>query len=63
MAKYKRIYRSRKNKIFAGVCGGIGEYLNIDPIIIRLCWIALTLLSVGAGIVVYALAWIIMPRK
>ena len=63
MTKYKRLYRSKKNRVIAGVCGGIGEYLNVDPTIIRLLWVFLTLISFGAGLIAYALAWIVMPEK
>jgi len=61
MAK-KRLYRSKKNKIIAGVCGGIGEYLDTDPTLIRLLWVLGTLLW-GAGILAYIFAWIIIPLK
>ncbi len=56
----KKIYRSAQNRIIAGVCGGFGEYLNIDPIIIRLLWIFMILFG-GAGILFYIVAWIMMP--
>jgi phage shock protein C len=59
----KRLYRSKKESIFGGVCGGIGEYVNADPTIIRLLWIILTILSGGLGILVYLVAWIITPQK
>ncbi len=55
----KRLYRSGKNKILGGVCDGIGEYLNIDPIFIRLLWILFGIS--GVGILVYLIAWIIIP--
>jgi phage shock protein C len=58
----KRLYRSRKNKVLGGVCGGLGEYFNIDPVIIRILWVAFSLLY-GAGIVVYIIAWIIIPKN
>ena len=59
----KRLYRSSKNKIIAGICGGIGEYLGIDPVIVRLVWVIFTLLSFGAGILAYVIAWLIIPRN
>jgi phage shock protein C len=62
MEKVKILYRSGKNKILGGVCGGIGEYLNIDPTVIRLLLILLTL-CYGIGILFYIIAWIIMPRN
>jgi phage shock protein C len=56
----KRLYRSRKDKMIAGVCGGIGEYFNIDPVIIRVIAIVLTLWG-GSGIIAYIIAMIIIP--
>ena len=63
MKKPKRLYRSNKNRMIAGVCGGLAEYFNIDPTIVRLIWVLLTLISVGAGILAYIIAWIIIPLK
>ena len=37
----KRLYRSKKDKVIGGVCGGLGGYLNIDPVVIRVVWLAL----------------------
>jgi len=59
----KRLYRSRKERIIAGVCGGIGEFFDVDPTIIRLLWAVITILSIGVGIVAYLMAWIIIPEK
>lgn len=59
----KRLYRSGKNRIIAGVCGGIGEYFGIDPVIVRLIWVILTLFSFGFGVPAYIIAWIIIPRN
>lgn len=59
--KGKRLYRSGKDKILGGVCGGIAEYLEVDPVLIRLVWVLATL-AWGAGIVAYIIAWIIIPR-
>ncbi|MDD5163139.1 MAG: PspC domain-containing protein [Candidatus ainarchaeum sp.] len=58
----KRLYRSGKEKLLGGVCGGIAEYFNIDPVIVRLLWIALCFAG-GAGIILYIIAWIIIPRN
>lgn len=58
----RTLYRSRKNRVIAGVCGGLGEYLDIDPAIIRIVWILLTFLG-GMSIVVYLLAWVILPDE
>ena len=57
----KKLYRNTSNKMIAGVCSGLAEYLNIDPTIVRLIW-ALVGLS-GAGIVAYLIAAIIIPEK
>ncbi len=57
----KRLYRSNTNKYICGVCGGIGEYLNIDPTVVRLIW---AILSVsGPGLLVYIIAALIMPER
>jgi len=60
--KVKRLYRSGKEKILGGVCGGIAEYFNVDPTIIRIIWI-LIVLGYGAGIIAYIIAWIIIPKN
>ncbi len=58
----KKIYRSQKNKVIGGVCGGIGEYFDIDPVLIRLIFIIL-FFSAGVGFLGYIIAWIIIPEK
>ena len=58
----KRLYKSEKNKILCGVCGGIGEYLNIDPTLIRILWVFFAL-SLGSGLLAYILACILIPKK
>ena len=57
----KKLYRNTSNKMIAGVCSGLGEYINIDPTIVRLIW-ALIALS-GAGLIAYLVAAIIIPEK
>lgn len=57
----KKLYRSKRNKIIAGVCGGIGEYLGVDPTLVRLLWVLLSLQ--GIGIIGYVIAWIIIPEE
>lgn len=57
----KRVYRSGKDRILGGVCGGLGEYFDIDPTIVRLLWIIFGL--TGAGVLVYFIAWFIIPRN
>ena len=58
----KQLYKSSTNKKVAGVCGGIGEYFGIDPTMIRLGFVALSLLA-GGGLAVYIVAAIIMPDR
>ncbi|MBQ4530644.1 MAG: PspC domain-containing protein [Lachnospiraceae bacterium] len=58
----KKLYRSNNNKMICGVCGGLGEYLNVDPTLIRLIW-AVLVLAAGTGVLVYILAAIIMPYQ
>lgn len=63
MAKdVKKLYRSKKNKVIAGVCGGIGEYLGIDPVVVRVIWVVFAL-AYGAGLLAYIIAWILIPEK
>ena len=57
----KRLYRSDENKVLCGVCGGLGEYFNIDPTIVSLIWAIL--LCSGPGLFAYIVAAIIMPRR
>ena len=57
----KKLFRSKSNRVICGVCGGIGEYLNVDPTIIRL--LALLLGFTGSGVLVYIVAAIIMPDE
>lgn len=58
----KRLYRSRKNRMIAGVAGGLAEYLDTDPTVIRLAF-ALSILLGGAGILAYFIMWIVMPEE
>ncbi|HAA81947.1 MAG TPA: PspC domain-containing protein [Thermotoga naphthophila] len=58
----KQLKRSRKNRIIAGVCGGFAEYFNVDPTLVRLIWVLITL-AWGAGLLLYIIAWLIMPEE
>ena len=58
----KRLYRIEDGKMLAGVCGGIAEYFNIDPTLVRLGWVLVSCFA-GAGIVAYIAGAIIMPEK
>ncbi|MDA0564762.1 PspC domain-containing protein [Streptomonospora sp. S1-112] len=57
----KTLRRSRGQRLLTGVCGGIGEFVGVDPNIIRLIFAVLTLM--GGGIVLYIIAWLVMPEE
>lgn len=57
----RRLYRSDTDKMLAGVCGGLGEYLNVDPTIVRLIWAILVF--TGPGLLAYLVAAIIIPGR
>lgn len=57
----KKLYRSRTNKILCGVCGGLGEYLNVDPTVVRLVAVILGIVSVG--VIAYIIAALIIPEQ
>lgn len=58
----KKLYRKEEGKIIAGVCGGIAEYFNIDPTIVRVVW-ALISASGGAGLLAYLICALVIPVK
>ena len=58
----KKLYRSRTDKKLSGVCGGLAEYLNMDPTIVRLIW-ALISVCAGAGVVAYIVCALVIPEK
>lgn len=59
----KRLYRSKKNRMIFGVCGGLGEYFNTDPTIIRILWAILAISSLGFAVLLYLAMAIIMPEE
>ncbi len=58
----RKLFRSQTNRMVAGVCGGLGEYLSIDPIFIRLFFVLLTL-GQGAGVLIYLILWFVLPSE
>ena len=60
--KMKRLHRSSNHRMIAGVCGGIGEYFNIDPTLVRLAFVALAVFF-GSGILTYLIASIVIPGE
>lgn len=60
----KKLYKSKKNKFFGGVVGGIGEYFNVDPTILRLVWLFILIFTgIFPGVLAYILACIVIPDK
>jgi phage shock protein C len=62
MDQTKKLYRSKKNRIIGGVCGGLAEYFKIDPLIIRLIFVALTFAD-GVAIIIYIILMIAVPEE
>ena len=58
----RRLYKSNENKMVGGVCGGIAEYFDIDPTLVRLGWVLFCALG-GSGILAYIIAAIVIPRR
>lgn len=62
MNNRKKLYRSPNNRMIAGVCGGIGEYFDVDPVLIRIIFLLLTLMG-GSGVFFYIFSWVIIPKQ
>jgi phage shock protein C len=58
----KRLYRSKKDRMIAGVCGGLAEYFKVDPVLIRIIALIL-LLTAGGGLLAYIILWIVVPEN
>ena len=58
----QRLYRSRSDRMIAGVCGGLGKYFNVDPVIVRLVFLLLLFLG-GSGFLLYFILWIVVPDE
>lgn len=60
----KQLYRSRTNKVLAGICGGIGEYFQVDPILIRLITVMLSFCTgLLPGLIIYIIAYFLIPER
>ena len=60
----KRLYRSAENRVFAGVMGGLGEYFNVDPVLLRLGYVFLLIFTAFIpGIIAYIVAILVVPEK
>jgi phage shock protein C len=62
MSNIKRLYRSRSERVFKGVCGGLAEYFSLDPILVRVLFVA-SAFAGGVGLVVYVLLWLFVPEE
>jgi phage shock protein C len=60
LTMHRRLYKSSANRVISGVCGGLGEYFNLDPTLIRIGWVLLILFG-GSGIILYIIAACIIP--
>lgn len=58
----KKLYRSKSNRMISGVCGGLGEYIGVDPTLIRLAYVLLSI-AYGTGLLLYILFSVIIPEE
>ena len=59
----KKLYRSKTNRMLVGVCGGVAEYFNIDPTVVRVIWAVSSIFTLSAGIIAYAVCAFVIPEK
>ena len=63
MSTGKKLLRSRSDRWVAGICGGIGDYFDVDPALVRLIYLLLTFFSAGfPGLMIYLVLWLVMPK-
>lgn len=62
-SEYRKLYRSRDERMFAGVCGGIGDYFGIDPTLVRLIFVVAGLFGGPVAIVAYLIFMIVVPQE
>jgi phage shock protein C len=58
----KRLFRSKNDRVLGGVCAGLGNYFNIDPVLVRVVWV-ISFFVGGVGFLAYLIAWIIVPEE
>ena len=63
MTSVKRLYRSSDNRVFAGICGGLGEYFDVDPTVVRVVYVLLSLLTAFMGVLLYIILWFVIPNR
>ena len=61
MTSKKKYQRSQTDRMLAGVCGGMATYLGIDPVLVRILWVVITL-TFGIGLLAYILLWLLAPE-
>ncbi len=59
----KKLYRSRNSRMISGVCGGLAEYMNIDPVVVRLIFVITAIFGASIGFWVYIIMWIAVPEQ
>ena len=59
----KKLYRSRNSRMISGVCGGLAEYLNIDPVVVRLIFVITAIFGASIGFWVYIIMWVAVPEQ
>ena len=59
----RRLYRSRTDSVLGGVAGGLADYLNADPALVRIAWAILVVVTGGAALLAYIVAWIVVPEE
>ncbi len=60
--RQKRLYRDPEHRVFGGVCGGLGAYFNMDPLVVRIIFVILTFITSGTGLLAYLILWIAVPK-
>ena len=63
MTSVKRLYRSSDNRVFAGICGGLGEYFDVDPTVVRVVYVLLSLLTAFMGVFLYIILLFVIPNR
>jgi len=59
----KTLYRTQQGRMLAGVCSGLGQYFGVDPNLIRVIFLVLTVFTAGVGVLIYLLAWVVIPEE
>jgi phage shock protein C len=59
---YRKLHRSRTNRMVAGVCGGIAEYSSMDPTIVRVLFVILAFVTGGGALLAYPILWMVVPE-